>query len=116
MSFKIFVFCSILMLVHSLPVNKQCHDLKSCFNKNKTPDPKQLCEACYVVMPLARDLIKKHNETKLIKEIATFICTYLNIEELEICADAIDLFTVIEMLKNLIFLSKVNLGTSFKYN
>lgn len=72
--------------------------MKSCFSKNEAPDPKQLCEACYVVMPLARDIIKK-NETKFIKEIATFICTYLKIEELQICSDAIDLFTVIFKFK-----------------
>lgn len=94
MSFKILVFCLTLVLIYSFPVNKQCEDFKSCLAKNKTPDPKQLCEACYVAMPLARDMIKK-NETKLIKEIVTFICTYLNIEELKICSDAIDLFIVI---------------------
>lgn len=94
MSFKIYVFCLTIVLIYCLPAKKQCKDLESYLEKNKAPDPKQLCEACYVAMPLARDLIRK-NETKLIKEVITFICTYLKIEELNICSDAINLFMVI---------------------
>ncbi|CAF0958145.1 unnamed protein product [Brachionus calyciflorus] len=80
-------------VIYCLPLGEKCNNFNDCMRNYFKPDSKQICDACYLIMPLARDLIAK-NETKYFKEIAKFICQFLEIEQLSVCSDAIDLFTV----------------------
>lgn len=92
----------ILSSVSSLPIKPILELKNKCYNEklclvNKpleiSPSPQELCELCYIGMPLVRELIK-NNETKYFKGIATFVCTVLNITELDICNQAVGLFEV----------------------
>ena len=56
--------------------------------------PKEECDLCYALLPIAKDLIKK-NDTKLFKEISTLVCLTLKItSDEQVCEQAIGLFEV----------------------
>jgi hypothetical protein len=59
----------------------------------KSPNPEELCEFCYLVAPIARELIKK-DKIKDLHFIATLVCSVLNITQEPVCSQAISLFEV----------------------
>lgn len=100
LSFSILI-AVLLNSVYSIPLNstnnKVCHDIKSCLAKavsfGSNPTPAQLCDICYVAMPLVRELIHKNN-FKHLKDIVKLACIILKIVDEEVCFQAIDLFEV----------------------
>ena len=72
---------------HDVNLNIEDHRLK--------PTPQQLCEACNIIMPLARLVIDANvTDIPLVDKIATLVCIELKIEDDVVCSYAVKNFAV----------------------
>jgi hypothetical protein len=99
--FKIYILTVFLLLLYltknealSIKNKEKCNNSNGFCLFNDYKNTKELCELCYLVAPLARELIRK-DQIKDLHFIATLICTALNITQEPICSQAISLFEVI---------------------
>lgn len=102
---KIFVCVLVLVGVcHGLPllVDRSleiCMKDKVCIREKLEPlkmaniGSQLLCDLCIEALPVVKKLIEK-NETKYFRDIATLVCTALNITQEPICYQAVGLFEV----------------------
>jgi hypothetical protein len=103
---RIFLLISLLVATSQLLPLEICLKQGSCLideTKMQRLGNKEYCELCQLGMPIFKDLIRK-NETASFRDIATLVCTLLNITQEEICYKAIGLFEVSNILLVLIFL------------
>jgi len=72
---------------HDVSLNIEDHRIK--------PTPQQLCEACNIIMPLARLFIDANvTDISLVDKIAALVCLELKIEDDVVCSYAVKSFAV----------------------
>lgn len=101
---RYFLITSAVLIGLSLQSSLFINSIETCI-KNRTcvenilkqysssPSKKELCELCAISIPVVKELIKK-NDTKSFRDIATAVCTILNITQETICYQAVGLFEV----------------------
>ena len=90
---KIFLVLNVLIQVKS---EKNCNVLNECSEldvHSTFTGQKELCDFCYILLPLTRHLIENH-ETDHFRRIATEICKELKIADGTVCELAIKNYEV----------------------